>query len=102
MPKDFVFFFCKKRPKFTCWHGEEGRPSRLLEREVDGAEHSVAHPHVQHQVVVPGHDEVLLHQRDTHLSMMAMTADTFRFIASSIASMASALATGSFKSRSPS
>ena len=40
--------------------------------------------------------------RDTHLSMMAMTADTFRFIASSIASMASALATGSFKSRSPS
>merc|ERR1712130_194453 len=36
------------------------------------------------------------------LSMMAMTAETFRFIAFSIASMASALATGSFKSRSPS
>ena len=40
--------------------------------------------------------------RVSHLSMMAITAETFRVIASSIASMASALATGSFRSRSPS
>ena len=40
--------------------------------------------------------------RVSHLSIMAITAETFRTIASSIANMASALATGSFKSRSPS
>merc|ERR550519_3262694 len=36
------------------------------------------------------------------LSIMAITAETFRAMASSIANMASALATGSFRSRSPS
>ena len=40
--------------------------------------------------------------RVSHLSIMAITAETFRAMASSIASMASALATGSFRSRSPS
>ena len=40
--------------------------------------------------------------RVSHLSIMAITAETFRTIASSIANMASALATGSFRSRSPS
>ena len=38
----------------------------------------------------------------THLSIMAMTAETFNSMAFSIASMASAFATGNFKSRSPS
>ena len=40
--------------------------------------------------------------RVSHLSIMAITAETFRAMASSIANMASALATGSFRSRSPS
>ena len=68
MPADFLGLavqgFCSKRLIFTCWHGEECGPSGLLEGEVDGAEPSIAHPHVQHQVVVPGghEDEVLLHQ----------------------------------------
>ena len=40
--------------------------------------------------------------RVSHLSIMAITAETFSDIAFSIASMASPFATGSFKSRSPS
>ena len=85
---------------FTCWHGEESGSSGLLERKVDGAKHGVAHPHVEHQVVVPGGDGG--EDEETHLSIMAMTAETFNSMAFSIASMASAFATGNFKSRSPS
>ena len=88
---------------FTCWHGEESGSSGLLERKVDGAKHGVAHPHVEHQVVVPGgeggEDD---DKEDAHLSIMAITAETFNIMAFSIASMASAFATGNFKSRSPS
>ena len=41
-------------------------------------------------------------KEETHLSIMAMTAETFNFVACSIATLASAFATGNFKSRSPS
>ena len=47
-------------------------------------------------------DEVEEDGEVSHLSIMAITAETFSDIAFSIASMASAFATGSFKSRSPS
>ena len=86
--------------KSTCWHGEESGSFGLLERKVDGAKHGVAHPHVEHQVVVPGGEDD--DKEVAHLSIMAMTAETFNIIAFSIASMASAFATGNFKSRSPS
>ena len=86
--------------KFTCWHGEESGSSGLLERKVDGAEHGVAHPHVEHQVVVPGGEGD--DKEEAHLSIMAITAETFNIMAFSIASMARAFATGNFKSRSPS
>ena len=57
---------------------------------------------MEHQVVVPGGQDGDDVKEETHLSMMAMTAETFNFVACSIATLASAFATGNFKSRSPS
>ena len=57
---------------------------------------------MEHQVVVPGGQDGDDGKEETHLSMMAMTAETFNFVACSIATLASAFATGNFKSRSPS
>ena len=45
---------------------------------------------------------VTMVRRRLYLSIMAMTAETFNFVACSIATLASAFATGNFKSRSPS
>ena len=57
---------------------------------------------MEHQVVVPGGQDGDDGKEETRLSMMAMTAETFNFVACSIATLASAFATGNFKSRSPS
>ena len=57
---------------------------------------------MEYQVVVPGGQDGDNDKEEAHLSIMAMTAETFNIIAFSIATMASAFATGNFRSKSPS